>query len=79
MKRKITLIEILVAISIGLIIIALLFLGISGIEPNTTTSPKYNAFLYPEQAKAQAAQEQVEALKEQNRLMRELLEKNSNK
>jgi len=69
--KAFTLIELLVCFSI-LAIIAVISLSVfHGIE----TSGKLNPMIFPREANAQANQELVEQMAEQNRLMRELLNK----
>jgi prepilin-type N-terminal cleavage/methylation domain-containing protein len=69
--KAFTLIELLVCFSILAIIVVLSLSVLSGVE----TSGKLNPMIFPREANAQANQELVEQMAEQNRLMRELLNK----
>lgn len=70
MEKAFTLIELLVVITIVAILGSLIFAGF-----NLNQDNQLNPILFPREANAQANQQLVKEMAEQNRLMREMLEK----
>lgn len=70
MTKAFTLIELLVVITIVVIVGSLVFAGLSA-----DSDSKLNPILFPREANAQANQKLADEMAEQNRLMRELLNK----
>lgn len=75
MKKAFTLIELLAAIIIVVIIGSLIFTGIKHSENSTD---QFDPFFFPIEANAQANQQLAKEMAEQNRLLRELVEKKNN-
>lgn len=77
--KAFTLVEILVCIAIGCAVLLLALVAAANIlvvadAANEHKTQKLSPFLFPAEAKAEAQQDLVKEIAEQNRLMRELLQ-----